>query len=172
MLCLKVHGPRFWFWCLQFDWRRGKTSRWGQVKNNHWNLQKKKNRLFFGGGGESFMGSLQHHQGAQQHNSSSKHDRVCRHCWFALCSSCFWWAEPHRRFVRGTSCRGGGLHDLATHSPPPPPHTLILVPRVISTMDRSWKLYQKGFDPVMTLRQQVPVHWVIHDPKVVRLLLN
>lgn len=54
----------------------------------------------------------------------------------------------------------------------PPPHTLILVPRVISTMDRSWKLYQKGFDPVMTLRQQVPVHWVIHDPKVVRLLLN
>lgn len=83
----------------------------------------KKKQAFFLGGGESFMGSLQHHQGAQQHNSSSKHDRVCRHCWFALCSSCFWWAEPHRRFVRGTSYRGGGLHDLATHSPPPHTHT-------------------------------------------------
>lgn len=127
---------------------------------------KKKKQAFFWGGGESFMGSLQHHQGAQQHNSSSKHDRVCRH--FVLPVS-----DGQSPTDDLYAALPAGVEDfmILLHIAPPP-HTLILVPRVISTMDRSWKLYQKGFDPVMTLRQQVPVHWVIHDPKVVRLLLN
>lgn len=43
------------------------------------------------------------------------------HCWFALCSSCFRWAEPHRRFVLRVSCIQGwrACHNLAAHSFPP-----------------------------------------------------
>lgn len=173
MLCLKVHGPRFWFWCLQFDWRRGKTSRWGQVKNNHWNLQKKKNRLFFGGGGNLSWGRCNITKVLNNtiHLPSMIGCAVTAGLHFVLPVS--GGQSPTDDLYAALPT---GVEDfmILLHIAPPHTHThtLILVPRVISTMDRSWKLYQKGFDPVMTLRQQVPVHWVIHDPKVVRLLLN